>query len=434
MIELKRTELNLRAERAILVQTYRGTERELAETELEELKELAKTAGANVTGTLTQQRNRPSPSTYLGKGKIRELARLCEAEKTDIIICDDDLKPAQVKNLEEMLEVKVCDRSELILDIFAQHAGSLQSKLQVELAQLEYAFPRLKRMWTHLDRMAGGNISGGIGVRGPGEKQLEVDRRLVQKRISELKKELETVEGRHHRTAESRNKHFFTVALVGYTNAGKSTLMNRLTEGGATVKDHLFETLDTRTRAWTLGDGCEIMLSDTVGFIRKLPHHLVASFHATLEEAREADLLLHICDASSHSVLAQIEAVENVLSRIGCKEKPVCLVLNKIDALEDFSRLPLLRRRAGVSVTVSAKTGEGIDRLEKAVEEFRDTSLVEMNVETSVGNGKLFSFLHNRCNVISCSYDNGGARFRVKGPPAITGLIESMGGKISKVK
>ncbi len=434
MVDLKRTELSLHAEKAVLVQSYRAHEREFARAALKELDELARTARANVVSVLTQQRNQPDPASYLGAGKVRELARLCERVEADIVICDDDLKPAQVKNLEKRLEVKVCDRSELILDIFAQHASSLQAQLQVELAQLEYTLPRLKRMWTHLDRMAGGTIGGGIGVRGPGEKQLEVDRRLVQKRISDLKSELEKIESRHHRTAASRNEKFHTIALVGYTNAGKSTLMNRLTHAGVAVKDHLFETLDTRTRTWSLPDGREAMLSDTVGFIRKLPHHLVASFHATLEETREADLLLHVCDAAADNAVDQINAVESVLDSIGCGEKPGCLVLNKIDATDDRARLPLLRRQADPAVAISAKTGEGIDELEATVQEFMDVSQVELSVETGVGNGRLFSLLYEKGAVLGRSYNDGKVSFRVKVPPSVAGVIEAMGGKTRRIE
>ncbi len=434
MVDLKRTELSFHAERAVLVQSYRAHERVAAEAGMKELAELARTARARVIDVLTQQRSQPDPATYLGKGKVRELAQLCKRVEADIVICDDNLKPAQVKKLEERLEVKVCDRSELILDIFAQHASTLQAKLQVELAQLEYAFPRLKRMWSHLDRMAGGTIAGGIGVRGPGEKQLEVDRRLVQKRIADLRSELSKIEERHHRTALSRNDVFRTVALVGYTNAGKSTLMNRLTGAGVAVKDHLFETLDTRTRTWPLPDGREAMLSDTVGFIRKLPHHLVASFHATLEEAREADLLLHVCDAASDNAIAQIHAVHSVLNEIDCGRKEVILVLNKIDAVTDRARLPLLRRQSASTVSVSAQTGEGIDELENLVQEFMDASQVEISVETDVGNGRLFSVLYEKGAVIDRSYENGRVCFHVKVPPTITGMIESMGGVIAEIR
>lgn len=434
MVDLKRTDLTVRAERAILIQVYKNTEKNLADSALEELRDLAHTARANVVEEMRQARMKPDPGTYMGSGKIKELGALCKQKEADIVICDDDLKPAQVKNLEGMLDTKVVDRSELILDIFAQHAQSLQAKLQVELAQLEYAFPRLKRMWTHLDRMAGGTIGGGIGVRGPGEKQLEVDRRLVQKRISDLKERLQKIEVRHHQTAEERNERFTTVALVGYTNAGKSTLMNALTGAGVSVNDQLFETLDTRTREMKLPDGREIMLSDTVGFIRKLPHHLVASFHATLEEAREADLLVHVCDASSPTAMAQVDSVREVLGNIGCGDTPTILALNKMDILEDDSVIPLLRRKAEEVVCISARTGEGIENIMEHITEFLDEEQLELMVETGVGNGKLFSFLYENGAVIDRSYSNGKAELHVKVPERLKGIIESMDGRIRDVK
>jgi len=430
MVELKRTELTVRAERAILVQVRPPAHEEQSGASLAELRSLAQTANAPVLGELTQARPSVSPATYLGKGKVRELAAMCRALKADIVICDDDLKPSQVSKLEAALDTKVVDRSELILDIFAQHARTRQAKLQVELAQLEYAFPRLKRMWTHLDRTAGG-VVGGIGVRGPGEKQLEMDRRLVQKRIYDLKKELSKVGERRQRMVSARNEQFMTVALVGYTNAGKSTLMNALTEAGVSVRDRLFETLDTRTRQWTLPDGRSVMLSDTVGFIRKLPHHLVASFHATLEEAREADLLLHVADASSPAADTQIEAVLDVLKEIECTGKPVLLVLNKMDALTDVGRLPLLRRIAEESVCVSALAGDGIPALAQKVQEFLDREQVELTVETGVGNGKLLALLHKRGKVLDRSYGNGEVQLRVRVPQNLMGVIESLGGRIT---
>ena len=429
MVDLKRTDLTVWAERAVLIQVYRSDQRELAAASFDELKDLGRSAGANVVAEMTQPRNQPDPGSYFGSGKVRELASFCKHHEADIVICDDDLKPAQIRTLEGRVDTKVVDRSELILDIFAQHAQSQQAKLQVELAQLEYAFPRLKKMWTHLDRMAGGTIGGGIGVRGPGEKQLEVDRRLVQKRISELKKQLAKIEERHQRTAQERNTKFNTVALVGYTNAGKSTLMNRLTDAQVSVRDRLFETLDTRTRQWELPDGREVMLSDTVGFIRKLPHHLVASFHATLEEAREADLLLHICDASAPTAEAQITAVDEVLEEVGCGDTPRYLVLNKIDQLDSPFRLPLLRKKGEETTCISARTGEGMDELCGKVEDFLDERQVELNVILGAGNGKLMSFLYDQGLVLDRSYEDATAHLRVKVPQNLTGVIESMGGR-----
>ena len=428
MVDLKRTDLTVRAERAILIQVYKNTEQRLADSALDELRDLANTAHANVVDEVRQTRQNPSPRSYLGSGKVKEVAALCKAHEADIVICDDDLKPAQVKHLEGALDTKVVDRSELILDIFAQHAETQQAKLQVELAQLEYAFPRLKKMWTHLDRLAGGTIGGGIGVRGPGEKQLEVDRRLVQKRISELKDRLDKIEERQERQAEDRSRIFTTVALVGYTNAGKSTLMNTLTGAGVSTENQLFETLDTRTREWDVPDGRSVMLSDTVGFIRKLPHHLVASFHATLQEARSADLLLHVCDASSPTAEAQVEAVREVLDEIGCGETPSWLVLNKVDLLEDSSRLPLLRQKGEDPICISALTGEGCEELADRVQGFLDRSHVELIVETGVGNGRLFSFLHENGVVLDRTYNDGQAQLHVKVPEQLTGIIKSMGG------
>ncbi len=429
MVDLRRTELSVRAERAILVQVRRAGDQELADASLEELRNLARNAYATVVGEITQARPRPDPVTYLGKGKVRQLASLCGRHEADIVICDDDLKPAQVKKLETALGTKVVDRSELILDIFAQHARTRQAKLQVELAQLEYAFPRLRKMWTHLDRTAGGTLGGGIGVRGPGEKQLEMDRRLVQKKISDLSKELSKIEEHRRRMIKDRREQFATIALVGYTNAGKSSLMNSLTEAGVSVRDRLFETLDTRTRQWTLPDGRCVMLSDTVGFIRKLPHHLVASFHATLEEAREADLLLHVADTSCPTVETQIEAVRDVLKETGCGGKPVLLVLNKTDALNDPLLLPLLRRMAEDAVCVSALTGEGLPELARRIEEFLDRGQVELTVEVGVGNGRLFSLLYEKGKVLDRSYRDGMAQVRVRIPESLMGAIESLGGR-----
>ena len=434
MVDLKRTDLTVRAERAILIQVYRNTESKLADSALEELRDLAKTAHANIIDEVRQTRQNPHPRTYLGSGKVKEVAALCEAHEADIVICDDDLKPSQVKHLEGALDTKVVDRSELILDIFAQHAETQQAKLQVELAQLEYAFPRLKKMWTHLDRLAGGTIGGGIGVRGPGEKQLEVDRRLVQKRISELKEKLEKIEQRHQERANERSQQFTTIALVGYTNAGKSTLMNQLTHAGVSTRDQLFETLDTRTREWTLPDGRAVMLSDTVGFLRKLPHHLVASFHATLEEARTADLLLHVCDASSTTAEAQIDSVRETLEEVGCGEKPRWLLLNKTDRLEDASRLPLLRQKAENPLSLSALTGDGCEELAGRVQDFLDEHHEELTVETGVGNGRLFSFLYENGVVLDRTYEDGHALLHVKMPRHMTGIIESMGGRTRKME
>ncbi|MGD9649002.1 MAG: GTPase HflX, partial [Pirellulales bacterium] len=291
MTEILRTD-GIAREGAILVGVVLP-DRRASDDPLEELGGLATTAGARVLGQLVQRREVPDKTTYLGKGKVDELKQHVEALDADVVLFDNDLSPAQTRNLERGLGVKVLDRTELILDIFAGRARTHEARLAVELAQLQYALPRLKRMWTHLSR-----LKMGIGMRGPGEKQLEVDRRLVEKRIHDLKDELNEIQRRRQRQVEARYDRM-TVSLVGYTNAGKSTLMNAMTGAGVLAEDKLFATLDTRTRRWMLPGWGPVLLSDTVGFIRDLPHHLIASFKATLEEARQANLLLHVADASN---------------------------------------------------------------------------------------------------------------------------------------
>ncbi|HWB52559.1 MAG TPA: GTPase HflX, partial [Tepidisphaeraceae bacterium] len=304
MSELKRTELSVRQERAILVGVILPSSTADQRDPLAELASLAKTAGARVAGTVIQRRPKVDPSTYIGSGKAIEIAELAKKEDADVILFDNDLSPGQIGSLEKMINqhnqaeygkgVKVLDRSELILDIFATRAQTYEAKLQVELAQLEYTYPRLARMWSHLERLAASGAGMGIGTRGPGEKQIEIDRRIVRKRISDLKSEIKKVQARKTRLVADRTRKHFTVCIVGYTNAGKSTLFNTLTAAGTYADDKLFATLDTKTRAWKMDKGVEVLLSDTVGFVRDLPHNLVASFRATLEEAIHADLLLHV--------------------------------------------------------------------------------------------------------------------------------------------
>jgi len=302
-------------EEAILVGVTFPGDPKSHEHPLDELARLADTAGAVEAGRVVQKRQRPDPSTFLGKGKAEEAAELARETGAKLVITDADLSPAQLRNLEKILDVRVVDRTELILDIFALHARTHQAKLQVELAQAQYILPRLRRMWTHLSREGGTGQAAAIGSRGPGEKQIEIDRRLLRRRISELKAEIARISERRERMAASRSE-FFKVSLVGYTNAGKSTLLHRLTGRDAYIADQLFATLDTQTRAWTLGNGKRVFLSDTVGFIRRLPHHLVASFYATLEEVRVADLILHVVDGSHPDASMHMEAVEQVLTEL----------------------------------------------------------------------------------------------------------------------
>nr|WP_234824110.1 GTPase HflX [Bremerella cremea] len=386
---------------------------------LDELEGLATTAGTTVVGKLTQRREKPDPGTYLGKGKIEELKLCADASEADVIIFDNELSPGQTRNLERETERKVIDRTELILDIFATHAQTLESRLAVELAQLEYSLPRLKRMWSHLDR-----IKMGVGMRGPGEKQLEVDRRLVEKRIKDLKDDLEKVSKRRERQVAARRESM-TISLVGYTNAGKSTLMNQLTDAQVLSADMLFATLDTRTRRWRLPHWGPVLLSDTVGFIRDLPHRLIASFKATLEEANQADLLLHVADASNPEAEQQIAAVYDVLSEIGIEQKDTLLVLNKIDRIQDSRRLEQLQSRYPGAVPVSAFTGEGSDRLAIAVSDALSKSFSDVEIEASVGNGKLVAYLATNGEIVSKRYGDERLFVHCRIPTAHLGRIQN---------
>jgi len=406
-VKLKDTAFTVRAERAILFRVMLSEDRSSSEEPLEELRRLAETAGANVVHTVVQNRVSIDPVYYIGKGKALELSKIAKEMDVDVLICDDDLTPAQVKNLEKTIDEKVIDRSELILDIFATRAKTFQAKLQVELAQLEYTKPRLTRMWTHLSR-----IEGGIGTRGPGEKQLEVDKRIVSKKIHALRKKLREIEKRQERLVASREE-FFMVSIVGYTNAGKSTLMNALTEIDTFVEDKLFATLDTKTSVCKLENGEKILMSDTVGFIKKLPHHLISSFKATLEEARNTDLLLHVADISSIAIHNQIEAVNTVLKELGCDKKPTIVVFNKIDAVQDDAIIPLLRSRYKDCVMISAKTHQGIEDLKRKIVEMLEKNFVDVELSCSAANGKLIAYLHEHARILSSRFDDERATFRL---------------------
>jgi GTP-binding protein HflX len=426
-VELKRTELAVAFERAVLVgaSTESGA---VAHESLEEMRRLAATAQARVVAEMVQHRRLPDGATFLGKGKVEELAELCRVERADVVIVDVDLSAAQVRNLEEKTDRKVIDRTELILDIFARGARTAEACDQVELAQLEYAFPRLKRMWTHLD-----TVEGGIGMRGPGERQIETDRRLVRKRIQDLKKRIEHTARRRALEAASRGDEI-TACLVGYTNAGKSTLMNALTGAGVLADDKLFSTLDTRTRACDLGEGRKILLSDTVGFIRNLPHKLVASFHATLEEARQADLLLHVVDVSSPQAEQQMDAVNDVLRQIGCADHAILCVGNKVDLIEDEGHLPVLRRRFDGAAMISAATGAGIEALCARIRALLDKNTVEIALTMAPGAGKLQAFLAEHAEVLERDYGEEIVRMTVRIAPRHFGVMRKMGGVIERVR
>ncbi len=398
MTELKTTGPRHRLERAILVGVLLPDGVYNPDDPLDEIRGLARTAGLVVAGGLLQKRREVDIATYIGSGKVDELKELVTAHEADLVVFDNDLGPSQTRNLEKDLGVKVIDRTEVILDIFANRASTHEAHLQVELAQLEYALPRLKRMWTHLSR-----YKGGIGVRGPGEKQLEEDRRLVVHRIQDLKAKLSKIQARKEREVAGRGD-VATVSLVGYTNAGKSTLMNALTSAGVLVEDQLFATLDTRTRRWQFSGGGHVLLSDTVGFIRSLPHTLVASFKATLEEVRQADLLLHVVDASSPDAEQQIQAVNAVLEELGLTDHPTLLVLNKVDKVPDRSFLDVLRAHHDDSVAISAAGGLGLDVLEQAVRERLAEQALEAEVETTVANGRVLSYLAQHAQIKDRAY------------------------------
>ncbi len=385
---------------------------------LDELAGLAETAGATVVARVTQKRQRPDKTTYIGRGKVEQLDQMIEATHADIVIFDNDLSPAQTRNLEQALDVKVLDRTEVILDIFSNRAQTHESRLAVELAQLEYSLPRLKRMWTHLSRM-----KMGVGMRGPGEKQLETDRRLVEKRISDLRRDLVKIEKRKERQVAAR-KDRMTVSLIGYTNAGKSTLMNALTHADVLVEDKLFATLDTRTRRWQLPGWGPVLLSDTVGFIRNLPHRLIASFKATLEETRQADLLVHVADASNPAALDQILAVYEVLQELGIEEKDTLLALNKIDRLEDPLQIEVIRRRYPNAVAFSAHTGEGLSRLASAVSHAISHDFLDLEIEADVSNGRLQAYLARFGEVLSSTFVENRVTFHCRIASKYLGHIE----------
>jgi GTP-binding protein HflX len=420
MAELKRTELSVRQERAILVGVILPDTTADPRDPLGELASLAKTAGAKVVGSVLQKRQRIDSGTYVGSGKAIEIAKLAKKEKATVVIFDNDLAPGQIGSLEKIINeeagsdkkrsgIIVLDRSELILDIFATRAQTYEAKLQVELAQMQYTYPRLARMWGHLERIAGQGGGLGIGTRGPGETQLETDRRLVRKRISDLKFDIEKVQARKSRLVEARNLEHFTVCVVGYTNAGKSTLFNTLTAAGTYADDKLFATLDTKTRSWKLERGTEVLLSDTVGFVRDLPHNLVASFKATLEEAVHADLLLHVLDVGHPHAEQQYKSVHNVLQEIGASGKPEILLLNKIDTDEGAQHVHFWKTLHPNAIAISAKTGKGLIDLAEAVYQAVRGQQVDVTLEMDVTNGRLMSFIESHSRIHDRQFTDGRA-------------------------
>lgn len=425
-----RDELNLAAEKAVLVGVMlRGAYLD-EQDPLNELRSLAQTAGAEVVGELIQRLAKPVGATYLGTGKVAELKSLVQMTGAKLVIFDNDLTPAQIRNLEQELTCKIVDRSELILDIFANRAVTHAAKLQVEIAQLEYTYPRLRAMWDHLGQVTGGAPMG-IGTRGPGEQQLEIDRRLVQNRLNRLKDELEEIQERKTREVANRNASHFTVGLVGYTNAGKSTLFNRLTAGGAFADPKLFATLSTRVEKWDLGGGNLAMLSDTVGFIRNLPHHLVASFRSTLEETIAANVLILVVDVSDPHAHMQLDTVQSTLNDIGAATQPRILALNKVDQLENPRDVLVWMNRYPDAIAISAKTGDGLEELRARVMHLFLGPVTDVEIALPMGDTKAIMFLERRTPILDRQYHDSTAIFRVRIGRRQVDQLLALGGKFT---
>src|SRR6188472_1418222 len=390
---------------------------------LDELRELANSAGAHVVNTVTQRLDRPTAPYYIGKGKAQLIKDSFQDQQVTSIIFDNELSPAQGRNLEHLFSRKVLDRTQLILDIFAQRARSREGRLQIELAQLQYLLPRLTRMWTHLSRQ-----TGGIGTRGPGETQLEVDRRRVQERIARLERELEAVRKTRAIQRQGRKRHQWPIAaVVGYTNAGKSTLLNLLTGADVVAEDKLFATLDPTTRSFVLPNKQRVLLTDTVGFLRKLPHTLIESFKATLEEVSEADLLIHVVDLSHPRVDEQMAAVDSVVKELDAFGKQTLIVFNKIDLLENPDLASTYCRRFPGSVAISAKSGQGIDRFVDALQSALSAWRLRSHFRIPLSESNLIAELHRVGHVLELRYDNDYAVITAHVPPhfeqKLTGLI-----------
>ena len=422
----------VRLERVVLAGVWTsGTVRD-ADRSLAELALLAETAGSLVLDGVIQRRDSPDPATYLGSGKTQELRDIVVATGADTVICDGELTPGQLRKLEEIRKVKVVDRTWLILDIFAQHARSREGKAQVSLAQMQYLLPRLRGWGESLSRQAGGRAggqTGGVGTRGPGETKIETDRRRIRTMMSKLRRELKEME--KSRTTQRAARHRSgvpAVAIAGYTNAGKSSLLNRLTGAGVLVENALFATLDPTVRKTKTPGGREFTLADTVGFVRHLPHQLIEAFRSTLEEVKDADLILHIVDGSDDAPEEQMAAVREVLNEIGAGGVPELIVINKCD-IADPDRITTLLRREPHAVVISAMTGEGIDELLLAIEADLPHLMKEIDILLPYSRGDLLSRVHSQGDVIAIEHEEGGTRLRARVPQALAGeLMQACGG------
>ena len=416
MQELYDTQAPNPPSRAILVGVkLRDTLMHETEESLQELRQLTETAGIEVVCETIQSRNVPNPTYFIGEGKVEELKDVVAELEADAIIFDEELSPAQTRNIENVLDIATVDRTGLILQVFAQRALTSEARLQVALAQLEYALPRLTRMWTHLSRIATSGGSGSGALRGPGETQLEMDRRWVRRQISQVKKALETVEKR--RQVQRRNRaEKIKVSLVGYTNAGKSTLFNTLTGENVLAEDKLFATLDSTTRRVSLPENQNILLSDTVGFIKKLPHQLVAAFKATLEEVTEADLLLHVVDISHPEAEAQIAAVDTVLQELDASDIPMVMAFNKIDQLEKEDQLHILKARYPEAIPISAQLGDGIETLMEALAQRFASHGTMIDLSIPYTEGKALDMLYKHGTVLGTEYAEDAVHVKARLP------------------
>jgi len=417
----------LRLERVVLVGVWTGGSVEDAENSLAELKLLAETAGSQVLEALMQRRKNPDPATYIGRGKVDDLRIAVQASGADTVICDGELAPSQLRNLEDRVRVKVVDRTALILDIFAQHAKSREGKAQVELAQLSYMNQRLRGWGGNLSRQAGGRVGvqgGGIGGRGPGETKIETDRRRIRTKMSKLRKELAHMSTtRDTKRAERRRHEIPSVSIAGYTNAGKSSLLNRLTDAGVLVENALFATLDPTTRRATTGDGRVYTLSDTVGFVRHLPHQLVEAFRSTLEEVGDSDLVLHVVDGAHADPEGQLAAVREVFAEIGADRVPELVVINKSDVADPMVISRLLAREPH-AVVCSAHTGEGIDEVLAALESELPRPQVDVDVLLPYDRGDLVSQIHEHGEILSTEHTGDGTRMSARVNAGLAGALE----------
>jgi GTP-binding protein HflX len=417
----------LRLERVVLVGVWTAGTVADAENSLAELARLAETAGSQVLEALMQRRDRPDPATYLGSGKARELRDLVVASGADTVVCDGELTPGQLRKLEEIVKVKVIDRTALILDIFAQHARSREGKAQVELAQLQYMLPRLRGWGESMSRQAGGRVAGGggIGTRGPGETKIETDRRRINTRIAKLRRQLSGLGATRSTQRQERvRQEVPSVALAGYTNAGKSSLLNRLTGAGVLVEDALFATLDPTVRRSRTPEGRDYTLADTVGFVRHLPHQLIEAFRSTLEEVADSDLILHVVDGSDADPEGQIGAVREVLGEIDALHVPELLAVNKCD-VADPRTLARLRRLAPDAIFVSARTGHGLDQLAAAIEARLPRLSIEVHVLVPYERGDLVSRVHSAGEVLSEEHTGDGTLLAARVPGDLAGQLSA---------